>query len=84
MPRCLQSRLPRGGTRLRGSSLLCDNAAAVFALIGKIPYLGELFFGIPYLIWFFGSVFVVYTSIVLIVASFFTPAIVGAMEEDTR
>ncbi len=57
--------------------------AAVFALIGKIPYLGELFFGIPYLMWFFGSVFVVYTTAVLIVASFFTPAIVGAMEEDT-
>ena len=33
--------------------------------------------------WFFGSVFVIYTSIVLIVASLFTPAIVGAMEEDT-
>ncbi len=57
--------------------------AVVFALIGKIPYLGELFFGIPYLMWFFGSVFVVYTSVVLIVASLFTPAIVGAMEEDT-
>ena len=57
--------------------------AAVFALIGKIPYVGELFFGIPYLMWFFGSVFVIYTSIVLIVASLFTPAIVGAMEEDT-
>ncbi|MEE2877017.1 MAG: hypothetical protein VX822_04475 [Candidatus Neomarinimicrobiota bacterium] len=57
--------------------------AAVFALIGKIPFLGELFFGIPYLLWFFGSVFVVYTTLVLIVANFFTPAIVGAMEEDT-
>lgn len=57
--------------------------AAIFALIGKIPFLGELFFGIPYLLWFFGSVFVVYTTTVLCVSLFFTHAIVGAMEEDT-
>ncbi|MFQ6674161.1 MAG: hypothetical protein ACE5GH_05175, partial [Fidelibacterota bacterium] len=57
--------------------------AVIFALVGKIPYLGELFFGIPYLIWFFGSVFVVYTAIVLAVSVFFTHAIVGTLEEDT-
>ncbi|MDP6456191.1 MAG: hypothetical protein QF613_05845 [Candidatus Marinimicrobia bacterium] len=57
--------------------------AAIFALIGKIPYLGELFFGIPYLLWFFGSVFVVYTAAVFCVSIFFTHAIVGTMEEDT-
>ena len=57
--------------------------AVVFALIGKIPYLGELFFGIPYLLWFLGSVFVVYTAAVFCVSLFFTHAIVGAMEEDT-
>ena len=57
--------------------------AAVFALIGKIPYLGELFFGIPYLLWFFGSVFVAYTIVVLVVSIFFTHAVVGTMEEDT-
>ena len=57
--------------------------AAVFALIGKIPFLGELFFGIPYLLWFFGSVFVAYTTVVLVVSIFFTHAVVGTMEEDT-
>ena len=57
--------------------------AIIFALIGKIPYLGELFFGIPYLLWFAGSVFVVYTMVVLMISTFFTHAIVGAMEEDT-
>ncbi len=57
--------------------------AVIFALIGKIPYLGELFFGIPYLFWFAGSVFVVYTMVVVIISIFFTHAIVGAMEEDT-
>ncbi|MFQ6674976.1 MAG: hypothetical protein ACE5LH_01380, partial [Fidelibacterota bacterium] len=44
--------------------------AVIFALIGKIPYLGELFFGLPYLLWFFGSVFVVYTGVVLAVSVF--------------
>lgn len=57
--------------------------AAIFALIGKIPYFGELFFGIPYLLWFFGSVFVVYTVVVLVVSVFFTHAIVSTLEEDT-
>ena len=57
--------------------------AAIFALIGKIPFLGELFFGIPYLFWFFGSVFVAYTTVVLVVSIFFTHAVVGTMEEDT-
>ena len=57
--------------------------AMIFALIGKIPYLGELFIGIPYLIWFIGSVFVAYTSVVFIVSIFFTNSIVATMEEDT-
>lgn len=57
--------------------------AIIFALIGKIPYLGELFFGIPYLLWFAGSVFVVYTLVVFTISIFFTHAIVGTMEEDT-
>lgn len=57
--------------------------AVIFALIGKIPYLGELFFGLPYLLWFFGSVFVVYTGVVLAVSVFFTHAVVATLEEDT-
>ena len=57
--------------------------AAIISLIGKIPYLGELLFGIPYLLWFFGSVFVAYTTVVLVVSFFFTHAVVGIKEEDT-
>ena len=57
--------------------------AIIFALVGKIPFFGELFFGIPYLLWFFGSVFVVYTGVVLIISLFFTHAIVATLEEDT-
>lgn len=57
--------------------------AAIFALIGKIPYLGELFVGVPYLLWFFGSVFVAYTAAVFVVSVFFTHAVVATLEEDT-
>ena len=57
--------------------------AIIFALIGKIPGFGELFFGIPYLLWLFGSVFVVYTGVVLVISLFFTHAIVATLEEDT-
>ena len=57
--------------------------AILFALVGKIPFVGELFVGIPYLIWFVGSIFVAYTSIVLFVSIFFTNSIVATMEEDT-
>ena len=38
--------------------------AAVFALMGKIPYVGEFLFVIPYLLYFFGAIFTIYTSIV--------------------
>ena len=57
--------------------------AAIFALLGKIPFLGEFLFAILYLFYFFGSVFTVYTLFVLLVSSIYTPAIVGAYEEDT-
>lgn len=57
--------------------------AALFALFGKIPYIGEFLFAIPYLLYFFGSVFTVYTAIVFLVSLIYTPAIVGTIEEDT-
>ncbi|NOZ04050.1 MAG: hypothetical protein GXO92_05520 [FCB group bacterium] len=57
--------------------------AAVFALFGNIPYLGEFLFALPYLLYFFGSVFTVYTGIVLLISFIYTPAIVAAYEEDT-
>jgi len=57
--------------------------AGIFALMGMIPYLGEFLFAVPYLFYFFGSVFTIYTAIVFIVSLHFTPAIVGTYEEDT-
>jgi hypothetical protein len=57
--------------------------SGIFALMGKIPYLGEFLFAVPYLFYFFGSVFTIYTLFVLIISLHYTPAIVGAYEEDT-
>ena len=57
--------------------------AALLALIGKIPYLGEFLFVLPYLLYFFGSVFTVYTCIVFLVSLIYTPSIVATYEEDT-
>ncbi len=57
--------------------------AAVFALFGYIPYIGEFLFAIPYLMYFFGSLFVVYTAVVFLISFIYTPAIVAIYEEDT-
>ncbi|MFC1565788.1 hypothetical protein ACFL4B_02465 [Candidatus Neomarinimicrobiota bacterium] len=57
--------------------------AIIFALIGKIPYIGELLFALLYIVYFFGSVFTVYTLVVLITSLIYSPAIVATMEEDT-
>lgn len=57
--------------------------AAVFALFGKIPFVGEFLFALPYLLYLFGAVFTVYTSVVFLVSLIYTPAIVGTIEEDT-
>ena len=57
--------------------------SALFALIGKIPYLGEFIFALPYPVYFFGSMFTIYTGIVLVISFLYSPAIVATMEEDT-
>lgn len=57
--------------------------AAVFALFGKIPFVGEFLFALPYLLYLFGAVFTVYTSVVFLVSLIYTPAIVSTIEEDT-
>ncbi len=57
--------------------------AGIFAIFGKIPYVGEFLFAVPYLFYFFGSLFTVYTGIVLFTSLVYTPAIVAAGEEDT-
>ena len=53
--------------------------AIVFALFGKIPYIGEFLFALPYLLYFFGAVFTVYTAVVFVVSFIYTPAIVGTI-----
>ena len=57
--------------------------ATIFALIGKIPYVGEILFALLYIFYFSGSVFTVYTLIVLITSMIYSPSIVATMEEDT-
>jgi len=58
--------------------------AALAALLGKIPYVGEILFFSPlYLIYFFGALFTIYTAIVFVIGLIYTPAIVAAYEEDT-
>lgn len=57
--------------------------AAVFGLLGKIPYVGEFLFVIPYLLYFFGAIFTIYTAIVFGVSFIYAPAIISAYEEDT-
>ena len=57
--------------------------ASLFALLGTIPYVGDFIFVVPYLIYFFGSVFTIYTLFVLVVSLIYAPSIVGVYEEDT-
>jgi len=57
--------------------------ASIFALIGKLPFIGEIFFAIFYLLFIAGAIFTIYTLIVLVVAFLYTPSIVATMEEDT-
>ena len=57
--------------------------AGFFALLGTIPFLGEFIFVVPYVIYFFGSVFTIYSLFVLGVSFVYTPSIVGVYEEDT-
>ena len=57
--------------------------ASIFALLGSVPFIGEYLFVLPYLIYFFGSIFTIYTLFVLGVSLLYTPSIVGVYEEDT-
>ena len=57
--------------------------SGIFALFGKIPYVGEFLFSIPYLFYFLGALFTIYTGIVFLISLIYSPAIVGVGEEDT-
>ncbi len=56
--------------------------ATLMALIGKIPYLGEVIFVGLYPLYFVGSVFTLFTGVVLAVLLLYLPAIIATWEED--
>ena len=58
-------------------------SAMIFAFICKIPLLGSFLYVLPYPIYIFGSIFTIYSFIVLIVSIIYVPSIVGIYEEDT-
>ena len=57
--------------------------ASIFALIGKIPVIGNLTLSILYILYFLGSVFTILSTFVLFTSLVYTPSIVGLYEEDT-
>ena len=57
--------------------------SALFALLGKIPFIGEFIFSIPYLLYLFGSIFTIYTGLVFVISFIYSPSIIGTLEEDT-
>jgi len=57
--------------------------AIIFAFICKIPLLGPFLYVLPYPFYIFGSIFAIYSFIVLIVSIVYVPSIVGIYEEDT-
>lgn len=57
--------------------------AIIAAWISKWPVLDIIFFGLPYLLYFVVSTFVVYTAVVFVVSFLLAPSIVGTAEEDT-
>jgi len=56
--------------------------AVIMALVGKIPFLGDVIFMGLYPLYFLGAVFVLYTAVVLAVLILYLPAIIGVWEED--
>lgn len=57
--------------------------AAIFGLLGKIPFFGVYLVTIPYIIYFIGSLFTIYTGFVFITSLTSSPSIVAVYEEDT-
>lgn len=57
--------------------------AIIAAWIAKWPVLDIIFLGLPYLLYFIVSTFVVYTAVVFVISLILAPAIVGTAEEDT-
>ncbi len=56
--------------------------AVIMALIGKIPFLGEVVFVGLYPLYFTGAVFTIYCAVVLAVLILYLPAILAGNEDD--
>ena len=57
--------------------------AWIFGLLGSIPYIGHLFISLPFPVYFFGSLFTIYSIFVLSTSINLSPSIVSLYEEDT-
>jgi hypothetical protein len=57
--------------------------ACIFAMISSLPLIGDLSLPLFYIFYFLGGIFTVYSFIVFMVSLFFSPVIIGAIEEDT-
>ena len=57
--------------------------AGFFGILGRIPLVGPFFISIPYIIYFFGSIFTIYTIFVFFTSINSSPSIVAIYEEDT-
>lgn len=80
--------------RKKACSILCSPIAilvlialilgggVVFALLGKIPYVGEAGISIFYLILIFIGLFIVIVSLVFLVALLHTPAVIASTDDD--
>ncbi|MEO0091250.1 MAG: hypothetical protein ABIK61_00865 [candidate division WOR-3 bacterium] len=58
-------------------------AGLILSLVGRIPYVGEIFTGLMILPAFAASLFIVYLLIIFIFTLFYTPAIIAATGNDT-
>ena len=58
-------------------------ATSFFGFIAKTPLVGSIFLAFPFIVYIFGAVFALFTFFTLIISIFYTPAIVGALKEDT-
>ena len=57
--------------------------AIIFAYFCKIPIIGSFLYVLPYPIYIFGSIFTIYSFLVLIISFIYVPSIVGTYNEDT-
>ena len=57
--------------------------AILFSFFSKIPIIGTLTFPLFFILYFFGAIFLIFTTLVFFVSFFFIPIIIGVNDEDT-